>query len=82
LATTTLQAIRETMIDRYGIGRRGQTTVGSTTSAITDDYNFGGHSGTENVEPGSEVRITTGNSANQVVRLSSSAVRTTCALRD
>ncbi|KKN69030.1 hypothetical protein LCGC14_0445020 [marine sediment metagenome] len=80
MATTTLQQIRELMIDRYELGRRGQTTVGSTKVALTDDFNFGGHSAKDGIVPGCEVKITSGVSGGDVCRLSSSPVRTTGAM--
>ncbi len=82
MATTTLQAIRELMIDRYELGRRGTATAISST-AITDDVRFGGHSAAEDIIPGCYVRITstgsddTGTSDEVVTRLSSQPVRTT-----
>ncbi len=77
MATTTLQAIREYMIDHYGLGRRG-TNTGTSQTAITDDGDFGGHSAQEGIGPGCYVRITSGTAApdEEVTRLSGAPVRT------
>ena len=46
------------MIDAYNLGRRG-TNTGASTSALTDDADFGGQGGIDRLAPGCWVKIDT-----------------------
>ena len=78
MATNTRQTVRELMLDRYGLGRRG-TNTGTSASAITADANFGGHKGGRAVGTGDYVMITSGAGApaDEFSRLSSNFQLTT-----
>lgn len=78
MPTFTRQVIREYLIDRYHVGRRGTNTAASAT-AITDDANFGGHGGADGLAVGADVMITSGSGApaEEEARLSSLPALTT-----
>jgi len=60
MPTYTRQEVREELIDRYGVGRRG-TNSGIVTTSITD-VEFAGQ-GAEDIDVGSQVMITSGGAA-------------------
>ena len=78
MATSTRQVIREYMLDQYGLGRRG-TNTGASASAITDDVRFGGSRGSDRIENGCEVYISSGGAApeDETTRLNSKFVKNT-----
>lgn len=76
MSTTTRQALREHMIDVWGLGRRG-TNTGASASAITDDVNFGAHRSAEGIDVGCEVMIVSGTRAGDISRLASRPKLTT-----
>lgn len=80
MATTTRQAVREYLIDHFGIGRRG-TNSGTGTSEVIDDVNFGGHLAAEGIEVGCAIMCTLSNDGSapehEITRLSSKPKVTT-----
>lgn len=78
MATQTRQAVRELMLDTYGLGRRG-TNTGTSQTAITDDANFGGLAGRTDIDAGCAVMITSGVAApeDEITRLSTAPKVTT-----
>ena len=66
------------MLDQYGLGRRG-TNTGTSASAITDDVRFGGSRGSDRIENGCEVYISSGGAApeDETTRLDSKFVKNT-----
>ena len=78
MATSTRQSIVEYAIDQYRLGRRG-TNTGTSASAITDDVRFGGSRGSDRIENGCEVYITSGGAApeDETTRLNSKFVKAT-----
>ena len=78
MPTVDRQAIREHLLDRYHVGRRG-TNTGTSQTAITDDANFGEHGGADGLAVGADVRITSGGAPpeDEEARLSSLPALTT-----
>lgn len=57
MSTSTLTTVLNTLVDNYGIGRRG-TNTGTSASQITDDANLGGPGAGEGLSVGCQVLIT------------------------
>lgn len=57
MTTSTRQTVREELLDRYGLGRRGTATAGAVGS-ITDTGNLKGPSAAEGLDVGCQVMVT------------------------
>ena len=73
MATSTREAIRDYMLDQYGIGRRG-IHDGGTVKTPADDSEFGGPGGADRIQNGQELRftgdVTSSNNQNHIGRIS------------
>ncbi len=65
----TLVAVLNTMVDEFGLGRRG-TNTGTSASAITADFDFGGAEGAKDYGGGSQIILLSGRSAGNISKLS------------